>query len=58
MRFHIDIENKDEVVRWLERLKNGTDDAKPFWKALTPTIIKFVDTQFDYTSDAKRAGEA
>jgi len=48
----IDIENKDQVIRWLENLKRGTGDARPFWRALTPRITEFVEKQFDYSSDS------
>jgi len=52
MRFSVDIENKEQVVNWLERLKKGTDDARPFWNAMTPKINEFVDKQFDPASDS------
>jgi hypothetical protein len=55
MKIRIDLENKDAVIAWLERIKKGSGNAKPLWKAMTPKITEFVDWQFRSESDvAKR----
>lgn len=57
MKISLDIENKEEVILWLQNIKRGTGDARPLWHAVTPKIIEFVNMQFDETGDgAAKAG--
>lgn len=54
MNLKIDIENKDEVIKWLEKIKTGAGDARPLWKAITPKINEFIDWQFRTTDDSAK----
>lgn len=49
-----DIENKEQTLNWLKRVREGLENAKPLWKALTPKITEFVDYEFDPNRDSHK----
>lgn len=51
MALKIDVKNKEQVIKWLEKIKKGSGDARPLWKAMTPKIIYFIDWQFREEDD-------
>jgi len=51
---NFDIENKEKTLRWLDRVREGLEDARPLWKALTPKITDFIDYEFDPKKDAHK----
>lgn len=56
MKVKLDIKNKEAVIEWLNRVKQGSDDARPLWQAVTPKIEKeFIEMgQFSpYTNTGK-----
>jgi hypothetical protein len=54
MEFTLDVKNKDAVIKWLEEIREGSGDATPLWKAVTPKIIEFVDYEFSPTIDGHK----
>lgn len=50
----LDIKNKEAVIAWLERIREGSGDATPLWIATTPKIIEFVDYELDPNRDAHK----
>lgn len=43
---------QDAYLKWLDKIKKGSGDARPLWIAMTPKIIEFVNHQFSETSDS------
>jgi hypothetical protein len=52
--FKLNIKNKEAVIAWLNEIKEGTGDATPLWKAVTPKIIDFVNYELDPHSDGHK----
>ncbi len=52
--YGLDIENKEEVIRWLNRLREGLGDARPLWTAMIPKIKEFVSFEFHPTVDSHK----
>lgn len=50
----IDIQNKDEVIKWLDSIKEGSGDATLLWNAVTPKIIEFINYELDPSRDAHK----
>jgi len=52
--FKIDINNKEEVIKWLNKIREGSGNAIPLWKAVTPKIIEFVNYELDPNRDTHK----
>lgn len=49
--YGLDIENKEAVIKWLDKLRQGSGDARPLWTAMIPKIQEFVSYEFHPTID-------
>jgi hypothetical protein len=56
-KFKLDIENKDKVIKWLEKIKKGSGDARPLWIAMIPKVTEFVNYEFHDTIDGHKLWE-
>ena len=54
MKVGFDIENKEQVIQWLEKLRKGTGDARPLWIAMYPKIVEFVNYEFHDSADTHK----
>lgn len=52
--YGLDIHNKQEVIKWLNKLREGTGDARPLWMAMIPKIKEFVNYEFHPTIDSHK----
>jgi hypothetical protein len=53
-KFSIELKNKSQVIKWLQDIREGTGDARPLWKAVSPKIIEFVEYEVDSNRDAHK----
>src|SRR4030042_664909 len=49
--YKLDISNKEAVFAWLDRIRKGSDDARPLWKAMAKQIPVFTNYEFDPNRD-------
>lgn len=52
--YGVDIKNKKEVIKWLNKIRKGTGDARPLWMAMSKKIPEFTDYELDPDSDSHK----
>ena len=52
--YGLDIENKKEVMQWLDGIRKCLGDARPLWQAMIPKIKEFVAYEFHPTQDSHK----
>lgn len=45
------VANKENYIKWLNKIRKGSGNARPLWLAMTPKIQEFIDFQFNESSD-------
>ena len=45
------IANKENYIKWLNKIRKGSGNARPLWLAMTPKIQEFINFQFNETGD-------
>lgn len=54
--YGINISNYEAVIKWLDKIRAGSGDARPLWAAMikSKTIEKFVQHEFHSTQDSHK----
>jgi hypothetical protein len=52
MNVQVLIDNKEECIKWLNKIKTGSGDARPLWHAMEDKITEFVYYQFRESDDS------
>ena len=52
--YGLDISNKEEVIKWLNKIRKGSGDARPLWLAMQKKIPQFTDYEFDPKRDSHK----
>jgi hypothetical protein len=54
--YNIDISNKEEVIKWLNKIRTGSGDARPLWTAMIKSkkIEQFARYEFNPSSDSHK----
>lgn len=49
--YGVNISNKKEVIKWLNKIRKGSGDARPLWIAMSKKMPEFTDYEFDPNAD-------